>query len=176
MISQPPRPDADNQPLPQLTASQEDYLEAIYHISAAKTAAKPKDVARKLGVRPSSVTTALRNLAAIGVINYAPYDLVTLTPLGREVAEEIVYRHDSLKNFLVRVLGVEAGEAEEAACLMEHSAPKPIIERLIQYAEYVEKCPKGGITWDSGFGYYCTNASPADDCLRCGGGKNHPGH
>jgi DtxR family transcriptional regulator, Mn-dependent transcriptional regulator len=167
----------DSDPLPQLTASQEDYLEAIYHISAEKSAAKPKDVARKLGVRPSSVTTALRNLAAMGVINYAPYDLVTLTPLGREVAEEIVYRHDSLKNFLVKVLGVDSGEADEAACLMEHSAPKAIIERLIQYAEYVEKCPKGGITWDSGFGYYCTNASSADHCDRCvDGGKNHPGH
>ncbi|RWX48867.1 hypothetical protein VT98_11033 [Candidatus Electrothrix communis] len=27
---------------------------------------------------------------------------------------------------------------------MEHSVPKAIVERLVKYAEYVEKCPKGG--------------------------------
>ncbi len=138
-----------------LTASQEDYLEAIYNISAEKMAARAKDISDYLKVRASSVTGALRTLGKMGLVNYAPYDLITLTEEGREVAEEIVSRHKALEDFMVNVLGIDAKEADEAACLMEHSVPKLIMERLIKYAEYVDRCPTGGVRWDSGFGYYC---------------------
>lgn len=149
-----------------LTASQEDYLEAIYQISQEKKAARAKDIAEFLGVKASSVTTALRNLGALELVNYAPYDLITLTDKGTEAAEEIVNRHQALKNFLTNVLGVEKEAADEAACRMEHSVPNMIVERLIKYAEYVDTCPKGGITWDSGFGFYCKEACLDGGCER----------
>lgn len=151
----------------ELTASQEDYLEAIYVISEEKMAARAKDIAQNIGVKASSVTGALRTLGKMGLINYAPYDLITLTDDGRKVAEEIVSRHKALNNFLIKVLGIEEEEADEAACKMEHSIPKEIVERLVKYAEYVERCPKGGINWESGFGYYCKNGCNDADCARC---------
>jgi DtxR family Mn-dependent transcriptional regulator len=149
-----------------LSASQEDYLEAIYQISAEKMAAKAKNISQYLDVRASSVTVALRTLGKMGLINYVPYDLITLTEEGRVVAEDIVYRHKALENFLVNVLGVESKEAEQAACRMEHSVPRAILDRLIKYSEYVEECPKSGITWESGFGYYCKHGCTKEDCLR----------
>ncbi len=147
-----------------LTASQEDYLEAIYEISQEKMAARAKDISTHLNVRASSVTGALRTLGSMGLINYAPYDLITLTDEGRVVAEDIVHRHNALKNFLIDILGVEEKEADETACKMEHSVPKAIVERLIKYVEYVENCPKGTITWDSGFGYYCNEECQEKNC------------
>lgn len=150
-----------------LTASQEDYLEAIYHICSEKMAARAKDISQRLDVRAASVTGALRSLGAMGLINYAPYDIITLTESGKKMAEDVVRRHRALERFLVNVLGVEAREADEAACRMEHSVPKAIVERLIKYAEYVEKCPKGGITWESGFGYYCKHGCTDEDCRSC---------
>lgn len=150
-----------------LTASQEDYLEAIYHISAEKMAARAKDISTYLDVRASSVTGALRILGKLGLVNYAPYDLITLTDAGRLAAEDIVSRHTALEHFLVHVLGVDKKEADDAACKMEHSVPKPIIERFVKYAEYVEKCPKGGITWESGFGYFCKHGCPDEECNSC---------
>lgn len=150
-----------------LTASQEDYLEAIYHISQEKQAARAKDISTYLGVRASSVTGALRILGKLGLVNYAPYDLITLTEQGRLVAEDIVGRHTALEHFLINVLGVDKKEADDAACKMEHSVPKPIIERFIKYAEYVEKCPKGGISWESGFGYFCKHGCNEEDCNSC---------
>ncbi len=149
-----------------LTASQEDYLEAIYQISEEKMAARAKDIATFLDVRASSVTGALRNLSSRGLINYAPYDLITLTDQGRVVAEDIVHRHKALKNFLIEVLGIEYEEADQTACKMEHSVPANIVDRLIKYAEYVKNCPKGGITWDSGFGYYCKVECKEKGCGR----------
>lgn len=150
-----------------LTASQEDYLEAIFHISAEKKAARAKDISVYLDVRASSVTGALRILGKLGLVNYAPYDLITLTETGRVAAEDIVGRHTALEHFLVHVLGVDKKEADDAACKMEHSVPKTIIERFVKYAEYVEKCPKGGITWESGFGYFCKHGCADEECSTC---------
>lgn len=150
----------------QLSASQEDYLEAVYHIAREKKVARAKDIAKRLDVRASSVTNALRMLSSLGLINYAPYDLITLTEIGLAQAEEIVSRHEALANFMVAVLGVDPVEADLAACKMEHSVPKAIVTRLIQYADYITHCPRGGITWDSGFGYYCTTGCAPGQCER----------
>lgn len=149
-----------------LSASQEDYLEAIYHIARLKKVARAKDIAKRLNVRASSVTNALRILSSLELINYAPYDLVTLTDKGLVQAKEIAARHEALANFMITVLGVDPVEADQVACKMEHSVPKSIVNRLIQYADYVAHCPRGGVTWDSGFGYYCnTNCAP-EQCER----------
>ncbi len=147
-----------------ITASQEDYLEAIYQISEEKMAARAKDISTFLKVKASSVTGALKALSALGLVNYAPYDLITLTPEGKKVAKDIVHRHNALKGFLTTVLGISENEADDAACKMEHSVPKNIVERLIKYAQYVEECPKGGITWKSGFGYYCKVGCEDNNC------------
>lgn len=88
-----------------LTASQEDYLEAIFHISAKKMAARAKDISKYLDVRASSVTGALRTLGKMGLVNYAPYDLITLTEEGHVVAEDIVGRHRALENFFSKCAG-----------------------------------------------------------------------
>lgn len=149
-----------------LSASQEDYLEAVYHIAREKKVARAKDIAKRLDVRASSVTNALRVLSSLGLINYAPYDLITLTEEGLVQAEEIVARHVALANFMVTVLGVDAAEADQAACKMEHSVPKTIVDRFIKYADYIAHCPRGGITWDSGFGYYCKTGCEQQHCER----------
>ena len=150
-----------------LTASQEDYLEAIFHISEEKKAARAKDISVYLNVKAASVTGALRNLGKLKLINYAPYDLITLTDHGRTIAEEVVYRHKALEKFLIDVLGIEKKDADAAACKMEHHVPKAIIERLVKYGEYVEHCPRGGVSWESGFGYYCKHGCTDQDCERC---------
>jgi DtxR family Mn-dependent transcriptional regulator len=147
-----------------LTASQEDSLEAIYHISAEKTAARAKDIACRLAVRASSVTGALRILGRLGLVNYAPYDLITLTEQGCAAAEDIVRRHRALKQFFVNVLGIDPQEADEAACKMEHSVSKTIVGRLVKYSEHMEQCPRGGITWEPDSGSYCKKNCAKERC------------
>lgn len=150
-----------------LTASLEDYLEAIFHIIAEKQAARPKDIAKRLKVGNSSVTGALRSLAERELINYAPYDLVTLTPSGRIAAKDVVRRHEALRDFFIKVLAVEETDADEAACRMEHSIPKVILERFIRFAEFVEVCPRGGAKWIAGFGYQCDRGNDPAVCETC---------
>lgn len=139
----------------ELSASQEDYLEAIYCISEEKRAARAKDIAQYLNVNGSSVTGALRTLAQKGLVNYAPYDIITLTDNGEEVAEEVHRRHAVLKNFLTSVLKVSEEEANDAACKMEHVVSKNIVNRLVQFAEFIDTCTCNGEDWGESFIKQC---------------------
>jgi DtxR family Mn-dependent transcriptional regulator len=65
-----------------LSASLEDYLEAIYNLAEAKKVARSRDIAEALGVSRASVTGALRALKEKGLIEHEPYGYVTLTEAG----------------------------------------------------------------------------------------------
>jgi DtxR family transcriptional regulator, Mn-dependent transcriptional regulator len=150
-----------------LTASLEDYMEAIFHIASDRQAVKPRDIARRLKVSYASVTGALRSLAEKKLINYAPYDLITLTPAGAETAKDVVRRHEVLHDFLVDVLAVDDAEAGAAACQMEHSIPRTVMDRLIQFVEFVQTCPRGGNKWIQGFSYHCDHDGTQENCQQC---------
>jgi len=149
-----------------LSASLEDYIEAIYHIVARKRAARAKDIAQRLHVNNSSVTGALHALSERGLVNYAPYDVITLTDEGTTVAKDVVHRHEVLRDFFVRVLSVDAVEAEDAACRMEHAVPATIVERFVRFVEFVDRCPRGGEDWLLAFAERCGGADRGD-CERC---------
>ena len=125
----------------QLSASLEDYIEAIYNIVAEKQKARSKDIAASLNVSGASVTEALRSLAKKKLINYAPYEAITLTNKGRKAAEDVVHRHNALKQFFIDVLGVKHDIAEQGACRVEHTAPQEIIDQMIRFINYLETCP-----------------------------------
>ena len=162
-----------------LSASLEDYLEAIFHIVAEKQAARAKDIAQRLKLKSSSVTGALRLLSERGLINYAPYDLITLTSEGKKVAEEVVHRHNTLRNFFRNVLLVDEAEAELSACKMEHAISRTILDRLIQFMKFIELCPRVEENWVTTFEHYKDTGQLQEICKRCiafslkeGQGKN----
>jgi DtxR family Mn-dependent transcriptional regulator len=128
----------------------EDYLEAILHIENKKRAARAKDVANRLNVTSSSVTGALRALSEKGLINYEPYDLITLTPDGARIARDVALRHTALRDFFVKVLRVDESEAEEAACKMEHSVSSTILQRFTRFVEYIDEHPLADAEWFEG--------------------------
>jgi len=150
-----------------LSASMEDYLEAIFHITARKQAAKAKDIAHRLKVNNSSVTGALRNLASKKLINYAPYDVITLTAKGKNTAEEVIRRHETLRRFFVEVLAVENDDADHSACKMEHYLPQNLLERFTHFIEFVHHCPRVGPQWLEKFINFCDRQTPDDNCVSC---------
>ena len=147
-----------------LSSNMEDYLEAIFHISEEKQAARAKDIADWVQVNKSSVTGALRSLSEKGLVNYAPYDIITLTPKGKKLAAEIARRHEALKDFFINILLIDKNEAEEASCRVEHAVSKNIIDRLIQFVEFMEICPRGGKEWLRGFRRHCENGDTSSRC------------
>lgn len=150
-----------------LSASLEDYLQAVFRIQAAKQAARPTDIAVAVGVNNSSVTGALRTLSSRGLVNYAPYDVITLTAEGRRVAEEIVRRHDVLIRFFTDVLKADADEAEATACRVEHVISADILDRMVRFVEFLELCPRAGREWIREFWDRCGRGDAFEACETC---------
>lgn len=152
-----------------LTASLEDYLEAIFNIVSEKGGVRAKDIANHLGVKAGSVTTALQALAKSEHINYQPYDVITLTDKGMDEARKIIRKHEILRDFFVDVLGAGCKVAEDAACQMEHSIPDMLVERLISFTEFVQACPRCGSSLLEQFHKHCSGNVPPniERCKLC---------
>jgi DtxR family transcriptional regulator, Mn-dependent transcriptional regulator len=127
-----------------LSASLEDYLEAIFNLADDAGRARSKDIAESLGVARSSVAGALQLLKDKGLANHEPYGCVTLTPRGEVAAREIARKHEVLTSFFVDVLGVEMEPAQRAACQAEHALGPEIIGRLVSFIDYVAATSRNG--------------------------------
>ena len=121
-----------------LTASLEDYLEAIAELTATDGHAHTKAIAGKLNVKMPSVTGALRQLEKMGYIIYNAHYPVELTSAGKKVAEEVVRRHGILKNFFGNILGLTPEKASLAACHLEHVVDSDTIERFVLFSRAIE--------------------------------------
>jgi DtxR family transcriptional regulator, Mn-dependent transcriptional regulator len=118
-----------------LSASLEDYLEAILQLERASRVARVSEIAGQLGVSRPSVTGALKILGARGFVSHAPYGHVTLTREGAHIAVDVERRHLAIRDFLTRVLCIPADRAETTACKMEHVLEPEVLAYFVAYTE-----------------------------------------
>jgi DtxR family Mn-dependent transcriptional regulator len=118
-----------------LSASLEDYMEAIFHIIREKKAVRASDIAARMGVSRPSVTGALQSLVKLELVHHQPYDVITFTKAGEKIAKQIAEKHAVLKEFFTDCLGVSESDAEVAACGMEHTLSQTILRRLVAFVE-----------------------------------------
>lgn len=122
-----------------LSATMEDYLEAIYDLQERSQVARVRDIAKHLGVKMPSVSGALKGLAARQLVEHESYGYVTLTPQGRGLAEEVHRRHVAMVELLQRVMLLPAGQAEEEACRLEHALSGDALERLLLLIQFIQQ-------------------------------------
>ncbi|HJK01358.1 MAG TPA: metal-dependent transcriptional regulator [Methanocorpusculum sp.] len=120
----------------QLTAKEEDYLEAILNVSQEKGYAKTKDVAEEMALSPPSVVEMFLKLDRKKLVVYRKYEGVTLTNVGKSIAERVKYRHDVLVEFL-KLITVSEDIANKDACAMEHELNAETIQKIKLFVEYV---------------------------------------
>lgn len=149
-----------------LSASLEDYLEAIFLIESKKRVVRVKDIAKRLNVNSASVTGAMHSLSKKGLVNYTPYEVITLKKKGKTIAKEVIRRHETLKDFFVKVLLADRIISDKAACEIEHVIPRSIMDRLIKFVEFIEKCPLVGAKWVDRFNYFCEHGDKSN-CELC---------
>lgn len=89
-----------------LTESKEDYLEAILVIGLEKKWVRVRDLAKYLGVKPSSVAAAVKSLAEKGLVSHEKYGYVELAKDGVAIARQIYACHKTLYKFLHDLLGL----------------------------------------------------------------------
>jgi DtxR family Mn-dependent transcriptional regulator len=150
-----------------VSASLEDYLEAIYVLEQKYRVARAKDIADYMHVQRASVTGALKALSVRGLVYYTPYSYVTLTAEGKKIAEEILYRHRILKEFFNKVLKLDPEESEENACRIEHAIQTHAVERLVNFLEFLNRCPRAGSEWFDKFETFCEQGISPKACRMC---------
>jgi DtxR family Mn-dependent transcriptional regulator len=122
----------------ELSHKAEDYLEAILNVTLGKGYARTKDVAGELRVSPSSVVEMFKKLDRMALVQYRPYEGVVLTAKGREIAEVIKYRHDTLKALLL-LINVPEEIAESDACFMEHELHPETVRQIRLLVEALQQ-------------------------------------
>ena len=121
-----------------LSSSQEDYLEAILALIRKTGVARVSEIADRLEVGKPAVTSALKLLAKRKLVNYDPYQLITLTDQGLKAAESVDHRHKIISRFLSNVLGLNRADAETNACRIEHAIDDTLLSRLDCLAEFIK--------------------------------------
>ncbi len=125
-----------------LTASMEDYLEAILRLADVKRVVRVRDVARAVGVSAPSATGAIKSLQKRGLVSHERYEDVILTREGKEIAEVVDQRHRELRTFFQQVLLLDAEAAEEEACRLEHSISPSTVDRLRSFLACIGDCSR----------------------------------
>ncbi len=133
------------------------YVKTIHAIQQRKGAARVTDIADELGVQKGSVTAALRSLSGRGLVNYAPYDVITLTESGTRLGEQLRRRYEVLRDFLESVLGLTPEAADREACDLEHHISEDLRSRLIGFIEYYQTCATARFRWDPALGGFCVD-------------------
>jgi len=150
-----------------LSASLEDYLQAIFHLQESHRVARVKDIADQMNVQPASVTGALKALAGRRLVNYSPYSPITLTAEGRRLGQDIVHRHDTLKEFFINTLQLHPQQAEANACRIQHAIDAVAVDRLVHFLEFLRLCPRTNMEWLEGFALYLRKGPRDSSCRDC---------
>jgi DtxR family Mn-dependent transcriptional regulator len=107
--------------MPSVTQAVEDYLKAIWRLShEGGERVSVGDIASELKVSAPSVTSMVRKLKTMRLLNYERYGGVTLTPRGRKIALEIVRHHRLWELYLYMRLGVPLELVDGEAERLEH--------------------------------------------------------
>ena len=115
-----------------LQESGEMYLESILALSRKNGQVRSIDIADHMGFSKPSVSRAVGLLKKGGYINVDERGFITLTDVGKEVAEKIFDRHKTLTQILVK-LGVSEEVAIADACKIEHAISDESFKALKKY-------------------------------------------
>lgn len=109
----------------------EDYVKHIFLTKLKKGSVKIKDISEATGRNHSSVRAAVNKLTERGYVQSgnARGGDIELTAEGRALAEQVVARHNMIKEWLTK-LGIDQEESEEQACQMEHVISDNVLKAI----------------------------------------------
>ena len=138
------------------------YLREIYKIGSSGDRVSTTAVAREMGVSPASASAMVKKLAALTLVEHAPYRNVTLTPDGEQVALEVIRHHRLLELYLAQTLGIDVDEVHDEADRLEHALSEELEARIDEALGYPTHDPHGDPIPDANLEW------PDDSTLRAG--------
>ena len=135
---------------PDLSVAIQDYVKEIYKLQASGQRATTTVIARTMGVAPSSATSMLKKLAALGLAEHAPYRGVKLSEAGTKIALEVIRHHRLLEQYLAETLGLPIDALHAEADRLEHVISEELEARIDEQLGYPTHDPHGDPIPDAG--------------------------
>src|SRR3954463_6539625 len=103
-----------------MSESIQDYLKELYHLQTGDGRVSVTALAREQNVSPASASAMVKKLAALELVEHAPYRGVRLTAAGEKVAVEVIRHHRLLELYLADTLGLHVDSVHDEADRLEH--------------------------------------------------------
>jgi DtxR family transcriptional regulator, iron-dependent repressor len=126
-----------------ITISKEDYLKAVAEAEAEGKTVISATLAHWLAVTRPAVTAAVKRLKKDGMVAVKGDGRIQLTPQGRQVAEQIIFRHHLIERMLAEIFGMPWYEIHEEAERLEHAVSPAFEKKLVEKLGNKDICPHG---------------------------------
>ena len=150
-----------------LTESLEKYLLAVYELSKTNESIIVKDVAAYLEIGGASTAEAIRTLTKRGYLNYVPYGPVSLSEEGLNAVEKKLYRHNTISNFLNRVLNIDKASSDKNASAIEYSMTEDVLIKFVNFLDFMEQCSCKEPKWMKSCKHRLENGTVSEKCVAC---------
>ena len=128
---------------PPLSEAIQHYLREIYKLAAAGGRVSVTSLARAQGVSPASASAMVKKLAALDLLEHAPYRGVRLSPAGERVAVEVIRHHRLLELYLAETLGLHVDDVHDEADRLEHALSEELEAKIDRALGYPTHDPHG---------------------------------
>ena len=118
--------------------SAENYLEAILVLSDKNKGVRSIDVANYLGFSKPSVSVAMKSCREEGYVVVDGDGNLALTEKGKEIAEKVYDRHNTIAKALI-LLGVDEETALSDSCKIEHDLSDISFQKIKEFFSKYEK-------------------------------------
>jgi DtxR family transcriptional regulator, Mn-dependent transcriptional regulator len=108
----------------------EEYTEGIFRLEEELEVVGTGDIAKYMNVAPASVTTMLKKLSELGLVEHTPYKGVRLTAKGRTLSISLLRKHRLVERMLVDFLELPWEDVHELACKLEHFLSEEVTDRI----------------------------------------------
>jgi DtxR family Mn-dependent transcriptional regulator len=115
---------------PGLSDAIQDYLKELYHLQTGEGRVSVTALAREQKVSPASASAMVKKLAALELVEHAPYRGIRLTPAGERVAVEVIRHHRLLELYLAKTLGLHVDDVHDEAERLEHVLSEELEGRI----------------------------------------------
>lgn len=118
----------------QIKESAENYLETILVLKKKKGYVRGIDIANEMHFTKPSVSVAMKHFREEGYVTTEEDGTISLTEKGKQIAERVYDRHQTIAAFLM-LLGVSEETAYEDSCKIEHDISDETFDKLKAFLE-----------------------------------------
>lgn len=125
------------------TLTEENYLKALFHLTADKNSVAVNELSKFLGVKMPSVNNMIKKFADKKWVKYETYKPLIVTDLGKKEASLVVRKHRLTEMFLVKKMNFSWDNVHEIAEQLEHVHSPVFFDKMDELLDYPKFDPHG---------------------------------